>query len=153
MTKKQDETNQEKGSGAKLVSRISVKLVSGDVRKLEPGFVMRIIGIATDTKAVTTQYGESIGLKGQFMAINPKGEQFMSGTAYLPNIALSLITGQLAADQVEGVKFAFDLFKVLDDSVMIGYRYEAKPLVEPAENNPLFDLAKTMPALPAPEKE
>lgn len=119
----------------KLLSKISVKTVCGNVKELPNENLMRVIGIAKGTFTGTTNFGEYVGFKGQFKAINlATGEEFSSGKLFLPEIAQNLVEGALS--ETESVEFAFDLGKKEADNA-VGYEYTIQPLIEAKENNPL----------------
>ena len=98
-----------------LVKKISVQTVHGTIDKKDlftkgeiP--VMRVIGIASGVEAGTSNFGDWECLTGEFLAQNPKGEQFSSGKAFLPGAGHSLIAGRLAPEGNNGVEFVFDFF-------------------------------------------
>ncbi len=146
---------------ANLKAKITTKSILGDVKKLVyggsitgPTAVMRIAGIASKLQHGQSDYGDWVKFKGQFNVINLlTGEQTISGTCMLPGVASELLEGaMLGAETDNSVEFAFDIILVPDDTSMVGYRYEAKPLIEAKEDDPLLRLMASLPALEKPKK-
>jgi hypothetical protein len=107
-------------------------------------YVGTYMGSASGTKKGTTDFGDWEALIGIFRAISPSGDVFESGTCFLPDVALGMITGQLNAGAV-GVDFAFRLYAVLDENSPVGFSYRAEPLLNTVDN-PLDRIAKLLTA-------
>jgi len=151
----------------KLAKKITVKGVCGDVKKnvlmlAKDGVIpngekiplMRVIGKANRFEIKKTDIGESVCLKGQFMATNLEtGEETRAGSCYLPETAVEAVAGMLQGE-VDSVEFGFDISVVTDDSSVVGYVYDVLPLIEPQEDDAMTRLASSLPqaALPSPEK-
>ena len=145
----------------KLQKKVSVAKVFGKVNAAiiaKTGgneiHVMRILGSASGVKSGVSDYGDWKALSGQFRATNPEtGEQTDAATAFLPDVALDMITGALDGGAT-AVDFAFDIFAVLDDSSSVGYTYRASPLLQAAEDSPINRIAAKLQAmLPAPKTD
>ena len=145
---KENEKKKEERQGISTIKKITAKTVCGVVRDIPAGFLYRVIGQAHGTKIVRTTYGDSVGLKGKFLAINHKGQKFMSGIVYLPEAVTIPIEAELKGNPDAAVQFAYDVTKKLDDTTAIGYVYEVIALIEPAESDLLEVLSKDLPALP-----
>lgn len=134
------------------ISKISVKTVCGKVEAPEePKDLMVVTGVARSFKTVTTTYGDSIGLKGDFIGVNVEtGEMKRSNTCYLPEIALSPILSTLEQEDVNQVEIAVKIGIEPSDNP-VKYAYYAEFLREP-ENDPIRALAddvmQAMKALP-----
>lgn len=146
----------------KLLQKLSYKTVVGKVNRRELPedksdlLVMRVIGQASKSITVNTDFGASIGFIGNFEATNViTGEVFRSGKMFLPPVAANLLDGAVAAANGGAVDFAFDI-GVKEADNQIGYEYTASPLIEAGANDPISilkaNLIKNAPALPAPTK-
>lgn len=137
------------------LGKISVKNVCGELRgdrkpKKDGGelMLMRIIGTARDTKVVSTTFGDSIGLLGNFRATAIEtGQEFQSGTLFLPDLATNLIAPMLESNQE--VSFAFDIGAVYKETSATEYEYVVHPLLDQGGIDPLADLVAKLPSLPA----
>ena len=140
---------QKKLSVTRLVGKMTIKRVLEHPEQKVP--CGRFYGTASGTKTGITDFGEWTALTGQFRAVHPEtGEISDSGVCFLPDVALEMVTGQLAAGAV-GVDFAFDLVAVPDDASTSGFGYRAIPVFEMAEDNPIMRMeAKMQALLPAP---
>ncbi|MHB1342562.1 MAG: hypothetical protein ACYCX5_12510 [Coriobacteriia bacterium] len=135
------------------IKKISIKTCGLDSKK-NRGQVLRLVGIAHDTKVVETQYGESIGLKGEFRAINLiTGANYQANTAYAPEVVVDPIVSALRQG-ADSVQFGFDISINEDAGSPVGFSYSAKSLIAPAENDPIAQLLGSMPPLQlmAPEE-
>jgi hypothetical protein len=75
---------------------------------------------------ITTDFGSSIRLKGDFRAMSTKdGEQFAAMQAYLPSDAAALVASQLGRGVVE---FAFKIGVKDSPDSSTGYEYVSQPL-------------------------
>lgn len=136
-------------TGPTMSRKITMKeLCHGDVRKTEAGFIGRITGVASDVIHGETTYGPWVKLVGQFIAQTPNGEKFVSGNCILPEPGNSLVAGQLMSSDITEVKFSFDVYKVNDDTITVGYRFETKAVIDVAQSDLLEGLVKSLPALP-----
>ena len=146
-----------------IVRKITMKSLVGIVgtyaKDLQAGqsiSLARFVGIARGIKTGTTNYGEYQALTGEFVAEALAGEKvgnrYRSGTLFLPNVALDLVTP--AVNNIargEGIEMAFEVGIERDTTSAIGYVYTANFLMEPAMNDPLEQLVSL--ALPSPETE
>lgn len=147
-----------------MIKKLSVKGVCGDVKKFvrdnlsddKPSVTcMRVVGIAHGVATGTTDNGDWTAFKGGFEATNIiTGETFAAGRLFLPEVAESLVLAALSGDDVDSVNLAFDIGVKINEASVTGYEYFAKPLIKPAENDPLTQLKDSLdlPALEAPEK-
>lgn len=127
----------------KIVNKISFKGV-GAVDS------MTVFGTVHGTAIKTTQYGDSIGLKGRFNAFadDKSSEIFNSPTCYLPDLATDLIVSALESNGGSEIEFAFKISKEKSEKSPVGYVYNVSPIIE--QRDPLAELqAKVMAALPA----
>ena len=149
----------------KLVKKITVKGIIGDIKKLTLSLVkdgeiadgqkielMRVVGKCNRFEIKTNDYGESLCLKGQFQAINKlTGEETRAGTCYMPDTASEAVAGMLQGE-IESVEFAFDIAIVTDASSLVGYVYEVTPLIEPTEDDAMNRLTSSLPDIPKLDK-
>lgn len=148
---------------ANLLKKLTMKNIVGDTKKLaaalfkekvgsgETVMIARFLGKATGWAVKSTDLGESIAIKGSFAGINlMTGEEFraMGGTCYLPEAAAGLIAATLEDDNAESVDFAFEIGMKESETAIRGFEYVIKPLIEPAEDDALARLSKSLPALP-----
>lgn len=150
--------------GQSIVKKITAKGVCGDIKKLVnmhmvegeiPNNIVinlfRIHGKCASYNTKSTDYGDSIQLKGTFVATSLLEEDkvYRSGSCYLPDIAADLVAGMLLDNEdVNSVEFAFDIAIKTDSSSVVGYVYEVTPLLEPQEDDSLSRLASSLPAMP-----
>lgn len=116
--------------------------------------LMRIVGLATGSKAGNSTFGEFIAFTGQFQATNIlTGEIYRAGKIFFPKMIEDLLATQVAATE-NGVEFAFDI-GVKPSGNAHGYEYTVTTLMAIAENDPLKLMADRLtasaPALPAPK--
>lgn len=146
-----------------LIKKVTVKTVFGDPKKYirDNGLkasvaIVRIVGIATRLVTGESDYGPWVKFKGNFKATNLlTGEEFRSGSCLMPEVASDLVEGAMCGEGVDGVNFAFDILLVPDDSSATGYVYQAEPLIDYTESDPLALLESQVAArldAPAPEK-
>lgn len=117
-----------------------------------PTLVMRVAGIARGMEIGQTNYGEFIKFKGNFAAINSKGEEFRSPFAILPEPAAGLTREMVENAEGNPVEFAFDIIAVPDASDR-GYKFQCQPLMEKVQGDPLDAIVNYVlerHALPAP---
>jgi hypothetical protein len=120
----------------------------------------RIYGTADHLLAKKDKDGNPIiGIGGQFQGDNYKsGMRARSGVAYLPpgiheQIVSAVDTGELDEKDkpvYRSVKFAMEIIAI-PSSNPHGYSYKAKHLIDTEDDDPLDDLANSLPALPEPE--
>lgn len=143
----------------KLLNKITVKDVCGKTKAPLEGEsldLMVVTGIVARVSAGNTNYGDFVKLHGQFHAKNlVTGDEFRSGSCILPDVINDMIHGQFAAmEPGSSVQFGVKISVDQDDSVIIGYKYSAEPLIDAAESDPLEALLTTVnAALPAPDKK
>lgn len=153
------------------VKKISVKTVYGQIvpSKLiaAPGqrlHVMTVVGIATSSKGVMSDMGESTALMGDFEGVNPEtGEALRASVLYLPNIALMALQVAMATSSNGSVSFGIDVWAeyVAEKPGFRGgaiYEYTFAPIVPPTEENDLIlrlkaQYTKSLKALAAPAGE
>ncbi len=139
------------------LKKLSVKTVYGKIKlpdDVDSVDIMRIIGVANATKTVTTTFGDSTGLKGQFKATTPGDDNdYRASTAWLPDVIIDEISLALsvAEGEMPSVQFAYDITAVRRDDLPIGYEYICTPLIK-EENNPFENLEKKILTLAAPTK-
>lgn len=139
-----------------LLGKISVKNVCGKItvkKDDEERPLMQVMGIVTGSMIKSSQYGDSIGFKGQFKATNVEtGEVYRSGVCYLPGVASDLVAGGMG-EGVNSLEFAFGISVKPADNP-IGYEYIVASLLDVSESDPLEALEGKLnaPALPAPKK-
>ena len=138
-----------------IVSKLSAKKVCGKIKVPEKKTpLMQVFGIATGVETGESTFGPWTALKGAFRATRTlDGEQFQSGTCFLPKMGSELIVPMLKKEGVEGLEFAFHIGVVPAENA-IGYEYYVEPMLESRENDPLEMLAKrvSQATLPAPDK-
>ena len=132
-----------------IIKKISAKTVLGNVKTLDEGKLMTVIGIASGTKGGESNFGSWECLTGSFQAIrHSDGQQFNSGVCFLPDVGHDLVAGQVHMEENSSVEFAFDILKKNDADVAAGYIYSVVPLIKVnPEEDPLSRLlAKALPA-------
>lgn len=140
---------QKKLSVAKVFGKINAAIISkqGDGGKLT---IMRVFGSANGIKTGISDFGEWRALTGQFRATNIQtGEVFDSAVCFIPDVALDLVCAQLEGG-AKAVDFAFDISAVLDETVAVGYSYQASPLIQAEEESPISRLESKIAALALP---
>jgi len=128
-----------------MIKKLSTPKIMGKRPRLGEGEtekdLYQVVGIASGVKTGDSDYGPWSALTGTFAAQNlESGEQFRSGVAFLPDVALDPIIGQLNMG-VTAVEFGFTI-GIKEDDTPVGYVYIATPIVEPDENDPLEELAQ-----------
>lgn len=111
----------------KHIKSITVKSVFGTPKKENIGeTLMYVTGIVDSKFTHTTQYGENVGLKGDFIGINAKtGEKFSSSAAFLPAQITEQILDQLNQGVIE-IEFKTAVNLVESDKNAQGYTYVAE---------------------------
>lgn len=126
--------------------------------------LFRVVGLASRVRHVTTKYGDSVGLRGEFIATRASdGAQFAAIEFFLPDFATQLVmnainSGKKAenSDDVQ-VEVAMDIGVTRRDDIAIGYEYTCTPVQPLKASSPLEALiARTNETAPlklsAPEK-
>ena len=162
MAKKEKHTG-----GMEVLSKMSVKTLGGDpARAKKEGKevpLCRIYGIADHIIAKQDRDGNPItGIGGNFEGVNYEtGAKARSGVMYLPAGIHEQIVGAVDTGVLDdkdrpvysSVRFGLEIVAV-PASNPHGYSYKAKHLMDAAEDDPLSELADSlpdMPALPSPE--
>lgn len=127
-----------------MIKKLSTPKIMGKRPRLNDDETERdlyqVVGIASGKKTGESDYGQWTALTGNFAAQNLEtGVQFRSGVAFLPDVALDPILGQLDMG-VTAVEFGFTI-GIQEDDTPTGYAYIATPIVEPDESDPLEELA------------
>lgn len=135
---------------ASLIKKVSIKSVFGDIKKSVeriPGDetnpvktpIMRMVGTVIGFKTGTSDYGDWIGFKGDFVAVNLQdGKAFRGGQAFLPEVASNLVQAAIMdTDDDISITVAFDIFVQRADNPT-GFEYTAKPLMPVAESDPMM---------------
>jgi hypothetical protein len=129
--------------------------VLADKTKVVP--LYRVYGFATSIRnskdiltgdakkdARTEMHGPWQCLVGQFEAENLlTGEVSRSGQCFLPQFAIDMVAGQFS-DDVERVKFAFEVGAKFDDGAPGKYSYSVAPLLEVSEDDPILAIAASL---------
>ena len=122
--------------------------------------VLLISGVANKFDIKNTQYGESVVLMGQFMAVNAMtGEVFESSMAYLPDDFSSGVRKQLEnsdGDVAIGQHHPVEIIVAASDRGARGYTFILRDASTPEIINQKSKMAAamlgTLKALPAPAK-
>lgn len=133
----------------------SAIIMGGDVRviwrtayKANPNLdripLYKIAGKAVRWETKDSQYGESVCLIGDFMAVNANtGEVMKSNRVYLPGIMTDSVLAHIGDGKF--VEFAFDVAIIPDPNVKsaTGYQYTFDTLIEVAEDSEMskFEVA------------
>lgn len=111
-------------------------------------------GIATGTKAGSSDMGPFVKLIGLFQAVNLEtGEKTRAGVCILPAAANDLVAGALGfPTDARGVEFGFRLSAIYDVKSATNYVYVVEAMHQIQDNDPLAMLAARIknPALAAP---
>lgn len=145
------------------VRKISPKTICPDIKAIaralsedEPGpiFVGRVLAMVRSAETVSTSYGDSTKFKGEFRAFDADGKEFISSSAYFPEVIADELLNGLSAreDDNDTIEFACDLFIRWNDT-QVGYQYEVQVHTEARSSEPLAALAASLPALPSPAAE
>ena len=130
-----------------LLKKISVKNIVGSMPSPKVGEEIAlcvIMGYAKTFENKTTTYGDSTAFHGDFKGINVEtGEDFRSGTCYLPDVASDLLKNAL--DTNPGIiEFGFNISVVGVKGRTEGengkYEYRCTPLMKASENDPMLAL-------------
>ena len=128
------------------VKKLAIDLANdGDTLSL-----FRIVGLVSNVRRVETQYGESHGLRGEFIAtVTRDGSRHASMEAFLPDFATQLVMGALNAAKFAAenkgdvtVEIALDIGLKRVDKLAIGYEYTVTPVTPLQTSSPLERLMK-----------
>jgi len=119
------------------VSKISAKVLCGDVKKAPDGELFTLVGFAVGIETGESTYGTWEALTGDFLA-DAGGKRYKAGKAFVPSIVISAVKPYLMKSEA-GVQIAVRVGKRSDDSVAAGYVYTVEDLFPPVED-PLRDL-------------
>lgn len=118
--------------------------------KPKPVHIVRVMGIGHTVKTGESDNGPWTAIIGEAKAINVQtGEEIRSGKVFLPSPADEITAGQLAAEGVNSVQYAWDISVIAAPDSAVGYEYVVESVMEPGENDPLAALEADMPKLPA----
>ena len=108
----------------KTIKSITSKSVFGTPKKDDIGNVaFYVTGIVDATFVHNTLYGENVGLKGDFVAINANtGEQFKSEAAFLPGQITEQIKDQVQHGVVD-IEFSCSVKLMATDKNASGYTW------------------------------
>ena len=145
----------------KLVKKLTSKSILGNVASLcrehvEEGDSIdayTVIGLINGYRKVSSQYGDSIGFKGTFEAINHISGEVIKGTElFAPSVAEPEFA--IGVDEHGTIEVAYKVSIVRgenDDTGAIKYEYVFSNLGESTHNSALDDLRSLVPELAAPE--
>lgn len=140
----------------KKLSVASINSVRGGFKEVTATrFVGRILGIVRNVESKPTNFGVATSFKGDFLAFNAEGKQFISPACYLPGPAEKFLIKALTAKETEGkeLTFAFDFFVAptkKGNKLDLGYEFQVTALSEitPLNNMAILLASVTVP-LPA----
>ena len=124
-----------------ILSKITMKAIVGDIKATLGDAaqidLVKVYGVCTGSFVKPTTYGDSVGLKGEFKALNvATNEEFIAGVAYLPKSLTDLIANQIS-DEVTKVQFAFIVGAKAAPKSSVGYEFTVKPLLKVEKNDTL----------------
>jgi len=133
-----------------FLTKISAKTIFGDVKSVAPKEgeeqkkLFKIIGYAKDIVVKKTQYGDSIGLVGQFEAQRiSDGHTFVSATLYLPEPLGSLlgltVKNKLENKEATSIEIAY-IIGIKHAGTATGYQYTMEAMIDPRGQDPLAAL-------------
>lgn len=107
--------------------------------------IMRITGLAVDTKKGQGDNGPWIALTGEFVAANAKtGELYVAPTCFIPGPMQAIVAARMNQANVTAVEFAVDIGIKFSDSP-IRYEYVNRTLIKDDENaSPAMRLLKAV---------
>ena len=138
-SKKKTETEEAKSASTNFVhtKKLSVKTVCGKtgIKELpEDGSthpLMRIAGTITNTKVVSTQFGDSIRFVGAFVAVDKKTGQMHRGTqCFLPTELEELFSGMFANNPGPTLEIKADIGMRYDEDSSVNYSYVCESLLD-----------------------
>jgi len=144
-----------------FVKKLSVREMFGSATEIKKAAInlpndgdklplFRIVGLVSLVRRVETQYGESYGLRGEFIATLVRdGSKFASMEAFLPDFATQLVMGALNSAKHASenkadvtVEIALDIGLQRVDKLAIGYEYTVTPVTPLQTSSPLERLMK-----------
>jgi hypothetical protein len=127
-----------------LAAGINLKKIDTEI------YLGRIYGVATGMEQITTQYGEAEKFVGEFVATKADGETGMASVCYLPQTVSTMLADMLRdrGEDLQGVKFGFDIFAEPSEKSATGYTWKIKPLMEVKPTESVLAFASSFPALP-----
>lgn len=114
--------------------KLSAKIIVGKrIGKIDaPKDLFTVIGIATGTKTGQSNYGEWVGLRGQFEVTRCEdGKVLQAPLMILPDAAMAALESSAWPSQ-----FAF-LVRVVPSANGAGFEYEVDQIVAPQSHDPL----------------
>jgi hypothetical protein len=117
--------------------------------------IFQVYGMAHKVRRGESDNGPWVGLVGRFEAVRIEdGVLYAATQCFLPEPMSSMIAEELdgGEDSPDSVQFAFEIGVKKSDSP-VGYEYTTKPVIEAGGADPLADLRKQLPKLPAPKKK
>lgn len=144
-------------SAATVIGGKNVVLEECFKDKTTPHDLYQVVGLCTGIKTGKDKQNKNddgspkdwTALTGSFQATNlMTGEVFRSGVCFMPSFVTDAVAGQLN-DEVDTVRFAFKIGAHFDAESVTSYVYDATPLMEPAEGDPLSLLAAQFEGAPA----
>lgn len=111
----------------KTIKSITTKTVFGKPTKDDIGkTLMYVTGIVDASFVHNSTYGENVGLKGDFVAVNAQtGEKFASKAAFLPAQVTEQVIQQLEQGVIE-IEFKTAIALMETDKNTAGYTYVAE---------------------------
>lgn len=114
-------------------------LIAGDELQF-----MDIYGVVNRIKADETPMGAFMRFYGQFKAINIEtGASYRAGQAILPEIAATLLEGELG-ETVHEIQFALRIGAIYDEKSPVSYAYTVESLSEVAATDPIAALEREL---------
>ena len=128
-------------------------MVDGMVKKASEGILYTAYGVITGIKVGSSQYGEWIAFKGDFIAINEKHE-VSSNLIFLPELATNMLEAAFRQSDADSIEFALKIGKKKSDSP-IGYEYYIESVLDIKASNRLEDLREKIDTYntPNPKKD
>ena len=122
-----------------IIKKITAKNIMGKpIKKCNFGELFSIIGIVKETFVKETEYGQSLGLMGEFKAKNLENNaEFRASKAFLPDIVTDMIAINFSEDSQDDLEFGMIITKIENESSTVGFIYGLKPLLELKSNNAL----------------
>lgn len=112
-------------------------------------FVCRVAGIATGTKTnIHPQYGESIGLVGQFRRVNPDSTTQDAPVLWGTDTLIGPVASALE-NGAQSVQVLADVYAIHSDRGTMGFQYVLEVHGD-VNADPIAQMLGTVPVLPAP---
>ena len=134
---------------ADIIKKISAKTVFGTIGNDIKGklvgdtevVLFRVVGQARTVKTGTTDKGEWLAFRGDFVAVNmDTGKSFRASTLFLPAVAQDIVEVALIGAEGGSVNLAFDIAIVGNEASAVGYEYRVRALLPVTEADPLLML-------------